>query len=274
MLSIPYYHSLFRKYVVIFGTLFNNIKVERLNPDGTVNEQFVVPIAYGPREKFLARIEGNPTGIAKTALTLPRMGFEIKNISYASDRKLQTTVPYYTKNNVNGTSVLQKVYTPVPYDIDFELSIMVKQTEDGTRIVEQILPYFTPEWTISAKLLPDFENYVDIPIIIRSVNITDNYDEKFDERRALVWVLGFTMKAYLYGPTSQAKVIKIATVNSFAPMDANTAITQTTTQPGLDANGNPTTLLANTIPYSAIDETQNYGYIITQNDFPTANNGP
>lgn len=274
MLSVPYYHSLFRKYVVIFGTLFNNIKVERLNADGTVNEQFVVPIAYGPREKFLARIQANPTGIAKTSISLPRMGFEIKNISYASDRKLQTTIPYYTKNNVNGNSVLQKVYTPVPYDIDFELSIMVKQTEDGTRIVEQILPYFTPEWTISAKLLPDFDNYVDIPVIIRSVNLTDTYDEKFEERRALVWVLGFTMKVYLYGPTTQAKVIKIATVNSFAPLDANVAITQTTTQPGLDANGNPTTLLANTIPYTSIDETQNYGYIINQTDFPTTNNGP
>jgi len=274
MLSVPYYHSLFRKYVVIFGTLFNNIKVERHNTDGSVNSTFTVPIAYGPRDKFLARVEANPTGIAKTAISLPRMGFEITGISYASDRKLQTTVPYYTKNNVNGNSVLQKVYTPVPYDIDFELSIMVKETEDGTRIVEQILPYFTPEWTVSAKLLQDFDGYTDIPVIIKSVQYQDTYDAAFTERRALVWIIGFTMKAYLYGPTSQAKVIKIATINSFAPMEANIAITQTTTQPGLDANGNPTILLANTVSYQSIDETSNYDYIITQTDFPTTNNGP
>ena len=127
MLSVPFYHSLLRKYVVIFGTLFNNIRIEKLNSDGSIAKTFKVPIAYGPREKFLARIEGNPTGIAKTSVKLPRMAFEISNIRYASDRKLQTTIPLYTKNNVNGNSVLKKVYTPVPYDIDFTLSIMTKQ---------------------------------------------------------------------------------------------------------------------------------------------------
>jgi hypothetical protein len=272
MLSIPYYHSLFRKYVVVFGTLFNNIRVERLNSDGSVYTSFTVPIAYGPREKFLARVEGNASGIGKNAIMLPRMGFEITGIEYASDRKLQTITPYYTKNNINGNSVLQKVYTPVPYDINFELSIMAKQTEDATRIVEQILPYFTPEWTVSAKLLEDFDTYTDIPVVINNVNIEDRYDSDFSERRTLIWTLGFTMKAYLYGPTSQSKVIKIATVNSFAPMEANAALVRTVTQPGLDANGNPTVLLANTIPYQSIDETDNYDFIITNTDFPTSNN--
>ncbi|CAB5221308.1 tail sheath stabilizer and completion protein [uncultured Caudovirales phage] len=269
MLSIPYYHSLLRKYVVIFGTLFNNIKVERLKSDGTVHDTLRVPIAYGPREKFLAREEANPDGIAKVATILPRMGFEITGISYASDRKLQTTIPIYTKNNINGNSVLKKVYQPVPYDIQFTLSIMVKQTEDGTRIVEQILPYFTPEWTISAKLLQDFDNYTDIPIVIDTVNIEDTYATGFKERRALIYTIVFTMKAYLYGPVSQSKVIKIATVNAFAPMEANLALSRVVTQPGLDANGNPTIVLGDSIAYTSIDETDNFDYIITKTDFPS-----
>jgi hypothetical protein len=268
MLSIPYYHSLLRKYVVIFGTLFNNIRIERLNSDGTVHDTLVVPIAYGPREKFLAREETKPDGISKVSAILPRIGFEITGISYAPDRKLQTVLPIYSNKNVNGNSVLNKVYQPVPYDIQFTLSIMAKYTEDGTRIIEQILPYFTPEWTISAHLLENFDNLTDIPIIINSVNIEDTYNDKFTERRTLIYTLVFTMKAYLYGPTSRAKVIKISSVNNYAPMNANSALSQLVIQPGLDANGNPTTLLANTISYFNIDETDNFDYIITKTDLP------
>jgi len=269
MLSVPFYHSLLRKYVVIFGTLFNNIKIEKLNADGSVAATFKVPIAYGPREKFLARVESNPTGIADTALILPRIGFEISGIRYASDRKLQTTIPLYTNQNVNGNSVLKKVYSPVPYDIDFSMSIMTKQTEDATRIVEQILPYFTPEWTISAQLLSDFNNTTDIPIVISSIDIEDTYSTDFKQRRALIWTINFTMKAYLYGPVTKAKQIKVATVNSFAPMTANLALNRVVTQPGLDANGNPTTILADTIPYTSIDETDNFDYVVTTTDFPS-----
>ena len=193
MLSVPYYHSLLKKYVIIFGTLFNNIRIERLNADGTVNSTLKVPIAYGPREKYLARAENNPTGDAVVAVKLPRMAFEMTNIQYASDRKLQTTRTIMTSNNVNGTNVYKKAYTPVPYDLTFELSIMTKTTEDGTRILEQILPYFTPEWTISARLLEDFEQLTDIPIVIDRVSVDDSYDSNFEQRRALVYTLSFTI---------------------------------------------------------------------------------
>jgi hypothetical protein len=197
------------------------------------------------------------------------MGFEITGISYAPDRKLQTTIPLYTNQNVNGNNVLKKIYQPVPYDIQFTLSIMAKQTEDGTRIVEQILPYFTPEWTISARLIADFANLTDIPIVINNVNIEDMYDSAFTQRRVLIYTIGFTMKAYLFGPTSKSKIIKISTVNAFAPMDANTALARVVTQPGLDANGNPTAVLADSIAYTSIDETDNFDYIITNTDFPS-----
>ena len=269
MLSIPYYHSLLKKYVVIFGTLFNNIRIERVNADGTVEQTLKVPIAYGPREKFLARIEANPDANAITSIRLPRMAFEITDISYAPSRKLQTTSKVYTETNVEGTNTIKKAYVPVPYDITFTLSIMSKSTEDGTRILEQILPYFTPEWTVSAKLLADFSNYTDIPIVIGSLRIEDSYDSNFLERRALIYTINFTMKAYLYGPITESKLIKIADVNINNPLDSPNNILQTVqVRPGLDANGNPTTLLANTVPVSQIDNTDNFGYIETITDLP------
>jgi hypothetical protein len=239
-----------------------------------VTQTLKVPIAYGPREKYLARVTGNPDAIATQAIQLPRMSFEVTNIGYAADRKLQTTRTVMTANSVTGVNVYKKAFTPVPYDIDFSLSIIAKNTEDMTRIVEQILPYFTPEWTISAKLLPDFDQLTDIPIIIGPVQIEDNYDSGFTERRSLVYTINFVMKAYLYGPITQSKLVKIVDINYNIPIDINTPINQVVPvelqviQPGLDANGNPTTLLANTIPYSQIDETDPYGYIDTKTLFP------
>jgi hypothetical protein len=270
MLNIPYYHSLLRKYVIIFGTLFNNIRIERLNADGTIAQNLKIPLAYGPREKYLARAELNPTGIAKQAIQLPIMSFEITNMYYDSNRKLQTTRTIMTSNSVsNGSISYKKTYTPVPYNIDFSLSIMTKTVEDSTRIVEQILPYFTPEWTISAKLLEEFPNYTDIPIIIDTINIADQYDTNFEQRRALTYTINFTMKAYLYGPVSESKIVKISNINFTDPIDIAAGlgtypvIEQQFVQPGLDANGNPTTLAANSISYSQIKETDNYGIINT-----------
>jgi len=273
MLNIPYYHSLLKKYVIIFGTLFNNIRIERLNNDGTIAENLKVPIAYGPREKYLARAELNPSGIAKQAIELPVMAFQVTNIAYAADRKLQTTRSFFTTvaNTDTGSPTYKKAYTPVPYDITFELGIMTKTVEDATRIVEQILPYFTPEWTISAKLLEGFDQLTDIPIIIDSVNIQDEYDTNFDQRRALTYTLNFTMKGYLFGPIVQSKIIKLTNINYTDPIDITAPlgtypiIEKQTVQPGLDANGNPTTLLANTIPYQQVPETSNYGIINTIN---------
>jgi hypothetical protein len=277
MLSVPFYHSLFRKYVIIFGSLFSNIRIERLNTAGDVVAHLKVPIAYGPQEKYLARVTGNPDGIATEAVLLPRMAFQVTGISYDATRKLQTTRTVMTANNITGVNVYKKAYTPVPYDIDFELSIMAKNTEDMTRIVEQILPYFTPEWTISAKLLDDFAQLTDIPILIGNITIQDTYDEAFTERRTLVYTINFTMKGYLYGPVTQSKLIKISDINYNIPIDINTPVNQVspveiqTGRPGLDANGNPTSLLANTIPYSQINETDPYGYIVTKNIPATSN---
>lgn len=265
--SSPFYNSLFKKYVIIFGTLFNNIKIERRNSSGGLEQTFKVPIAYGPREKFLARIEENPEAIALTAIKLPRMAFSISDIKYDPARKLQTINKIVSKKNLNGVNVYDKVHNPVPYNIGFKLEIMAKTMEDGLRIVEQIVPYFTPEWTVSAKLLGnDFDNVTDIPLVLDAVEIEDTYEADFIARRVLIFTLNFTMKCYFFGPITESKIIKLATVNLYADTTANTGIVTTSVRPGLTADGEPTSNLELSVALSQIDEDDNYGFIVTTVD--------
>ena len=264
MISIPFYNSLFKKYVVIFGTLFNNIYIERKNSDGTLEQTFKIPIAYGPREKFLARVEDNPDAAALTAIKLPRMAFEVTDISYASERKLQTVNKIASKKNINGVNVYSKVFNPAPYNIGFRLDIMTKTMEDGLRIVEQILPYFTPEWTVSAKLLgTDFDNITDIPLVLNTVSIEDTYAADFTTRRVLTFSLTFTMKCYFYGPVTESKLIKIADVRLYPDTTANNGVITSTIRPGLTADGQPTSNAELSVALSQIDETDSYGFIVT-----------
>jgi hypothetical protein len=273
MLSVSYYHSLIKKYVVVFGTLFNQIKIQRFNVEEGTTQNIRIPIAYGPKEKFLARFDANPTGIASQSIMLPRIAFELTGLQYAPDRKLQTTVANYTANNVNGRAIYKKVYQPVPYDLQFTLSVIARTTEDATKIVEQILPYFTPEWTVSARLLQDYDLVVDLPIVLNSVNIDDNYESDFKTRRTLIYTLVFTLKGYFYGPTTQAKIIKYSTVQLHTPngniSSANSSdpVVVLTVQPGMDANGVATTNAAASISYLDIDENDDWEYIVTKNDY-------
>ncbi|CAB5221171.1 tail sheath stabilizer and completion protein [uncultured Caudovirales phage] len=263
MLSSPFYNSLFKKYVVIFGTIFNNIKIERKNTAGGLEQTFKIPIAYGPREKFLARIEDNPDATALTAIKLPRMAFEMTDISYAPNRKINTTNKLVSKKNLNGKNVYDKVFTPAPYDIGFRLDIMTKTMEDGLRIVEQILPYFTPEWTVSAKLLSDFDNVTDIPIVLNNVSIEDSYASDFTTRRVLTFTLNFTMKCYFFGPITESRLIKIVDVHLYPDTTANNGVISTTIRPGLTSDGLPTSNADLSVVLSQIDETDQYGFIIT-----------
>jgi hypothetical protein len=266
MLSSPFYNSLFKKYVVIFGTLFNNIKIERVNEAGVLEQSFKVPVAYGPREKFLARIEDNPDASALTAIRLPRMAFEITSVNYDPSRKLSTINKIASRREINGVNTYKKVYNPAPYNLGFRLDIMVKTMEDGLRIVEQILPYFTPEWTVSARLLTDYDNVTDIPIVLDNIEIDDSYASDFTARRVLTFSLSFTMKCYFYGPVTESKIIKIADVRMYADTTANTGITTTLIRPGLTADGQPTSNAELSVALSQIDETDTYGFIVTVSD--------
>ena len=265
-------HDTIRKYVIVFGTIFNNIWITRDNASGESIQSLKVPLSYGPKEKFLARLDGNPGLDNKVSVVLPRISFEIVSFAYDSERKLNTTNKFYRQPTNNGTDDrIAYQYMPVPYNITFQMSIMVKNAEDGTRIIEQILPFFTPEWTASVNLVPEIGGTFDIPIILNDVNVTDSYEGAFTERRAIIWDLTFTLKGYIFGPTKKSGLIKFATVNTRVTDNIDTANTQSTldtvvltAKPGLMANGQPTSNAALSIDYLEIKSTDNYGFI---NDF-------
>jgi hypothetical protein len=274
-----FYWQILRKYVVLFGYLFNDIYINRVDSSNNEVQTMKVPLSYGPREKFLARALGDPDLKRKIAMALPRMSFEIGGITYDSERKLQTTGKTYSvANNANSLSF---VYNPVPYNIQFSLYVMVRNADDGTRILEQILPWFAPEFTQTVILIPDLGIKQDIPIVLDSVTSIDTYESNFEERRALIWTLNFTMKGYLYGPLHDTgSIIKQVILNfgtsddpQLAPSAGNSGILETITiTPGLTANGQPTSNSSQSIPYEEISANTDYGYITDfMSDFATSN---
>lgn len=263
-------HGTLRKYVIYFGTLFNEVILTRDDAQGNQVAYMKVPLNYGPKEKYLARLDGNPDLERPIAITLPRMAFEMVDIRYAADRKLPTTNKLRTTGTTPDSAKYQ--YNPVPYDMVFNLYIMVKNAEDGTRIVEQILPFFAPEWTATLNINPDLGVKYDVPVVLNSVKSEDTYEGSFETRRALIWTLQFTMRGYLFGPTKEASIIKQSEINLIVPNGqtiaegiANTSLLNTveiTAIPGLTANGNPTSNAAASIDKSEILSIDDYGFII------------
>lgn len=248
MFRDEFFHDLLRKYVIVFGNCFRDIKISKERSDGTVINQIKVPISYAPREKFLARLEGEPEPRNAVAFTVPRMSFEIVNFQYALDRKLNSVNQMLNKKNMVGKNVYKQVWNPVPYDISFELNVITKTVEDGSRIIEQILPYFTPDWTVSCKLLEEMDNVIlDIPIVLNSVTMNDAYDGLFIERRAIIWTLSFTLKGVFFGPIREPKIIKVAKVNYHPSFDDKGEYERTTIIPGLTEIGTPTSYSSETI---------------------------
>lgn len=220
---------------------------------------------------MLARIDGDPN-LARPAIVLPRMGFELTSINYAPERKLNTL----QKNLAVSTTdkdILKYQYIQVPYDFNFTLSIAVKNADDGTRILEQILPFFTPQWTSTVELIPEMGIKLDIPVILNSTTSEDTYEGDFITRRALIWTLNFTLKGYIFGPIKSSNIIKISNTNFYdttvydnidtAVGDAD-VISSVDVKPGLLANGSPTSNSSLTISVDQIDANDNYGYIVTK----------
>ena len=265
---LPYYHGIIRKYIVAFGTLFNNLYINRVNSSNNVVQSFKVPLSYGPKEKYLSRADGDPELNRPFAMVLPRMAFELVNVSYDSERKLNT-LNKTVAQNPNNPDQMYYQYQPVPYNLGITLDIMTKNTDDATRIVEQILPYFAPQWTVTMNLIPDLGLKVDVPIILNTTSLQDTYEGDYINRRAIVWSLGFTLKAQLFGPVKKSGVIKEAITNLYATtLDFEDAIgtapvnERITITPGLLANGSPTTDPALTIDKSLIKPTDNYDFIV------------
>ena len=206
-----FYNEIFRKTIIAFGTLFNDITIKQEN--STVK----VPLAYGPTQKFLARLEESPDLNKRTSLTLPRMSFEFTGLTYDSSRKVTTTQQITVKDPNDGT-VTKKAYMPVPYTMQFEMSVMTKLNDDALQIVEQILPYFQPSYNLTVQLVSTLKEKRDIPIVLESVTMDDQYEGNFSTRRVLLYTLRFSAKTYLFGPVTTATkdIIRKASVRYLA----------------------------------------------------------
>ena len=198
-----FYNEIFRRTIISFGSLFNNILIKQDDSSGNVNNQFKVPLAYGPTQKFLARVTQQPELSKSTSLSLPRMSFEFVGLTYDPTRKV-TQTQKFKKALTSDKTAIHTGYMPVPYNMEFELAIMTKLNDDMLQIVEQILPYFQPAYTMSVNLVESIGEKRDIPVTLESINMDDDYEGDFTTRRALVYTLRFSAKTYLFGPVSTA----------------------------------------------------------------------
>jgi hypothetical protein len=220
-----YYHGAIRKTIVAFGRLFSDIKIARQGNDGAVAQTISVPLAYAPKEKWLVRIDSDPNLTNNTYTTLPRLSFEITGYTYDADRKTNKMQKIVCKDNTSaGNPTAKSVFSPSPYNINMSLYVLTKTQEDAMQIIEQILPIFNPQYTLSVNALPDMEIVQDIPVILNSINVEDNYDGSFQERRFVLHTLTFTLKTNIYGPVSQNGVILTTTANISEPGRKYTAV--------------------------------------------------
>ena len=216
MLGTTFYHGIIRNLIVAFGTLFNNIEITRKVSSGAAAQTIRVPLSYGPKQKYIARKQADPQLNVKVQATLPRMAFDITTFTYDPTRKLGSTLQY-TKVHPTEAGKVIPVFVPVPYDVAMSLHIMVRNMEDGLQIVEQILPHFTPEFTVTLNELSDLNIKRDIPIVLQGVNKEEEYEGDFSAKRVLTWSLDFMAKAYFYGAVNNdgSKVITTAQTDEY-----------------------------------------------------------
>ena len=221
MFGTYFYNESMRRMTIGFGQIFNNIQIKRKDSNGNVTQSIAVPLAYAPKEKFLARLDQQASLTDREfAITLPRMSFEISGISYDASRKLTRVQKFkHVKTGAEG-KILNYNYVPVPYNISYNLYSFTASAEAGLQIIEQILPFFQPDFTVTVNAIPELNIKRDIPIVLNSVNYEDTYSGDFSQRRAVIYTLGFTAKTYLFGPASTQKVVK--TVQSDVYTDTDT----------------------------------------------------
>jgi len=217
MLGTYYYHEIMRKTIVSFGTLFNQIHIRHDDAAGNTYSELKVPLAYGPAQKFLARLEQQSDLNKPVQTTLPRMSFEMTSVNYDSTRKVGVTQTFKASDGTN----MKKVYMPVPYNVGFELNVLTKLNDDALQIVEQILPYFQPSFNLTVDLVKSIGEKRDIPIVLDSINFQDDYEGDFSTRRALIYTLNFTAKTYLFGPVAESSegLIKKVQVDYYPDTD-------------------------------------------------------
>ena len=226
-----FYNDIIRKYIIIFGSVFNNLIIKRNDKTGAVIQAINVPIEYADKEKMITRVKADPGLDRKDAIILPRMSFDIMHIEYDASRKVGTMGR--VSSGLSNTNV-SSTYAPVPYNMAVNLYIYVKNNTDGTKIIEQILPFFTPDFTVKANIIPGLQSQ-DVPIVLNSVNIEDNNttDNVIADRKVLIWVLSFTIKGNFYGPTKIIPVIN--TINMTLQVGSGPVQTDTLFDFGVEA---------------------------------------
>ena len=206
-----FYHEAIKRAVSVFGTMFNEIDIQRDNKDGTTAQNVRVPLSYGPKQKFIARLDqaGDimDNNSSRVAMTLPRIAFDITGLTYDAERKLGK-LKQYKLHDASDNTVLRTQFAPVPYNINFGLYVLAKNTEDALQIVEQILPFFTPDFTVTMTTVPGTNEKRDVPIVLQDVSYTDEYEGDFQARRVITWNLNFEMKTNLYGSISSSEIIR------------------------------------------------------------------
>jgi len=208
------YHRIIRKVVIAFGNLFNEVKLARYNASGVEQEHFLVPIVYGGKEKYVSRLEGDLDLDKKTQITLPIMSFEMTGMNYDASRKLNTNKKITSYSGQSGTNLA--IYNPVPFDFEFSLFAYVRNIEDGAQLMEKILPYFTPDYTVNVNLVPEMGIVKQLPIILKSVSNEVDYEgDSSSKVRSVMWTLTFTVKGYLYGSVAEPKIIRTSTTNIY-----------------------------------------------------------
>ena len=265
MLGAYTYNKIIRKCVIGFGTLFNNIEVRKEKSDGTTYSRMKVPLAYGPRQKFLARLEQQADLNQKVAITVPRLSFEMTGISYDSSRKLAPTT---LTLKANTKDAVKKQFTPVPYNIDFELNIISKTNDEALEITEQIVPVFQPSYQMTIKLVEDMNEYRDIPIVLNSISYSDDYEGSFDDKKITLITMQFTVKSYIFGPVGTQGPIKKAKVDTTLDVDLTKTrqiAYQVVPKAKTDKDQDGTTELAGAITArNLVIEVQDYSNIPTQ----------
>lgn len=249
----PFYHGHIRRYIILLGTLLNNIKIDRVNKeDGSLEKRFLVPVSYGPGDKWIAKLNQQTDDLQQTpAIVLPRISFEMLQMVYDGTRKIPSLEAYKKDKDVYN---FLSSNPPAPYNMSFIVTILSKYTEDGTKIVEQILPYFKPEWTSHVKLIDDIDLIMDIPVILNGITTEEIYEGSFEDRRVIQWTFDMTMKGYFFGPIQEKKIIKFIDLNFYPDMPENNPISEERNiRAGMTSDRKPTTDPSKSIPWQQIE---------------------
>jgi len=262
-----YYNGVIRKYLTNFGRMFNDITVVRFDKNNNPIQSIKVPIEYGPKEKYLVRMRDDPDLGKQVSIKLPRLSFELTSIEHDPERGLSRSIKHKGESSAPSSKAAQ--YVPTPYNLGIVLYGMFDNTEDAVQVVEQILPYFRPDWTYNMKLVDGMDIYYDIPYVLDATTLEDTYENDFLTRRAIIYTFTFTIKGYLFGPISNRGIIKRAISDvTIPPPGIKMGTTDHGPQkkvvvtPGLTLDGEPTTDPLLTVPYQQIRSDDDWDFVV------------